>query len=325
VTEAKLLKRFDDVWQNGPDTRTECPPSFKRLSSADDLSSGEYVITHSALCGVPYSLFLLRVDGKDFSLLIDRKRTLYQVPVAAQSCFFSGSLFHGELVWSESSDSQVFLVLDVVCVKGDGGAIGKEPLSRRLEVVRHAFDLYDEEVIGCDAAHARASQGKIVCGGNAFGLIFYPKSCISLSMLPTLYRKATGGIPSRGFVVLPEKATVFECFSSGRHHEWDDPTVNVEVNATERIMRLRRGAPPPGATCFECDSTFWADLRASHGGEDSPVHVVARCLVRAGQPLKFVELLRDRLEGDSGAEAEKCIVAAANSANSSLEVLLRRR
>lgn len=326
-TAASILARYDDAWWSCAGDTDERPPSFKRLGRDDDVTTWPHVVAHSALGGVPYSLFLFRIEGKDYSLLIDRKRSFYQVPVAAQSCFFNGSLFHGEIVWSENTKSQIFLVLDVICIKGDAGKVGRELLPRRLEVVRQTFDLYDEEVIGSAAAHACASQGKIVCGGNAFGLTFYPKPCFSLTMLPTLCRKALGGVASRGFLILPEAATAVECFQSGRHQEWQ-PTVNIEVNAAERTARLRRGAPLPGATCFELDNKFWIELRAALVGDDSPVHMVARCWVKAGEPLSFAALLRDRHEGDTESEAEACVCAAAGSSVGhlvGLEEHIRRR
>ena len=136
--------------------------------------------------GVRYVLLLARAQDRELSVLVDRKLSLYQVPVAASRAYFAGSLFDGELV--SCGGTHVFLVFDAMACKGSM-AIGREPLLKRLELLRAVFDLEGTTPAAPEAAAALAKRGKIVCGGSAHGLSFRPKPCFQLKQLDTLLRQ----------------------------------------------------------------------------------------------------------------------------------------
>ena len=154
------------------------------------LLAGDYVVADKS-DGVRYTLYLCREGGRNFSFLIDRKLSFYQIPVAASKRAFAGSIFDGELVWSltpQGTRSQLFLVFDVVAYRGSA-AIQQESLHKRLETIRSAFDLSGRPVVSPECAAALAKEGKIICGGNSHGLSFRPKPCFPMDQLDTLLRQ----------------------------------------------------------------------------------------------------------------------------------------
>ena len=204
----------------------------------------QYVVADKS-DGVRYSLFLFKDGDRHFSFLVDRKLALFQIPVAACSRAFEGSVFDGELVWVQGAQGawqQLFLVFDVVAVNGQT-AIQHQNLHRRLELIRVTFDLRGEKATSPTNASHLAKQGKIVCGGNAYGLSFRPKPCFPMDQLDTLLRQ----IPSLpyatdGFVFTPVNEPV--CAGTGervfklksRH------TVDLELRAGELLVGQGGGA-----------------------------------------------------------------------------------
>jgi len=275
--------------------------------------------------GVRMCLFLARACGREHAVLVDRKLSLYQVPVAASRRCFDGSLFDGELLWTTGPDGtrwQTFLVFDAVAWRGDGGAIGREALTRRLELIRHTFDLGAEEIVGAEAAQAKAKEGKIVCGGNAHGLSFRPKQCFSLEMLPTLLRQLPL-LPYQcdGLVLTP----VNEPVRTGTHEttfklKWRH-TLDLQANPATRQLLLGAGGVAhneridlgaSGLPLTLADS-FWTDLRGALCSYDSPVCVVAECLLQPGGELSFLSVRRDKIHPNSLRTAERTLRSAAEN------------
>ena len=273
--------------------------------------------------GVRMCLFLTRTaDGRDHAVLVDRKLSLYQVHVAALRRCFDGSLFDGELMWTTGPDGthwQTFLVFDAVAWRGDNGEIGQQPLTKRLELIRHTFDLGSEEIIGADAAQIKAKEGKIICGGNAHGLSFRPKQCFPLEMLPTLLRHIQH-LPyqSDGLVLTP----VDEPVRTGTHEttfkvKWKH-TLDLQANPTtkqlllgaggiahnERMDLLNVGLPETVVP----SATFWADLKDNLVTSDSPVSVIVECsLAQTSGQLGFVAIRRDKSHPNSMRTAERTL------------------
>jgi hypothetical protein len=270
--------------------------------------------------GVRMCLFLSRAAGREHAVLVDRKLTLYQVPVAASRRCFDGSLFDGELLWTTAPDGsrwQTFLVFDAVAWRGDGGAIGCEPLTRRLELIRHTFDLGCEEIVGADAAQAKAKEGKVICGGNAHGLAFRPKQCFSLEMLPTLLRQLPH-LPYRsdGIVLTP----VDEPVRTGTHEttfklKWRH-TLDLQVNLATRQVFLGAGGVAHNERLsleaaelgLRMASGFWEALRGALAPSDSPVGMIVECEVDpTGQTLGFLGVRRDKTHPNSLRTAERTL------------------
>ena len=179
------------------------------------LLNENYVVSDKS-DGVRYALFLCKENGQHFSFLVDRKLALYQIPVAACSRAFAGSVFDGELIWAQSSQGkrlQLFLIFDVIAINGLLD-IQHQNLHRRLELIRGTFDLSGEKATSPTYAAQLAKRGKIICGGNAHGLSFRPKQCFPMDQLDTLLRQ----IPSLpyatdGLIFTPVDAPV--CTGTG--------------------------------------------------------------------------------------------------------------
>jgi len=257
------------------------------------------------------------VGGKEQSVLIDRKLEIFQCPVAASKKCFNGSLFDGELLWVEGQDGtrcQTLLIFDVVCWRGDS-SIGQSPLHVRLELLRKIFGL-EEEVNTPEGAQAAAKTGKIICGGNAFGLSFRPKQCMPLDMLDTLLRHIKH-LPykSDGLVLTP----VEEIVQSGTHEtmfklKWHH-TVDLEANvATGEVLFGLGGietandrVPIETIGLRLCDS-FWSDLRASLRPSDPLVGTIVECELHADGSLTFVSVRRDKKHPNSQRTIERTLV-----------------
>ena len=187
-------------------SRNPCPqPVSLERAHLPLLQRERYVVAEKS-DGVRYTLLLTRAGGREMAFLIDRKLSLYQIPVAANKKLFDGSMFDGELVWVTNGDgttNQRYLVFDVVTLSGSD-EIRNASLIKRIETLRALFDVEGAEITCPSQAHAAAKRGKIICGGNAFGLCFRPKQRFSLSMLDTLVRSLES-LPykSDGYIFTP--------------------------------------------------------------------------------------------------------------------------
>jgi hypothetical protein len=119
------------------------------------------------------------------AVLVDRKLTVYQVPVAASRSHFNGSLYDGELV--NCNGSHVFLVFDAVAHRGR--YVGDENFLSRVAIIRSVFDLEGATAKCPEEAAQLAKRGKVICGGSANGLCFRPKQCFQIRQLDTLLRQ----------------------------------------------------------------------------------------------------------------------------------------
>lgn len=293
----ELVARYLEMWGTATGNAGEAsfgsrnpapqPVSLERSHLAL-LKERQYVVADKS-DGVRMCLFLTRVSsGREHAVLVDRKLSVYQVPVAAVSRCFDGSLFDGELVWS-SSGSHMFLVFDAVAWRGDVASVAHEPLPRRLELVRRVFDLGADEVIGADAASVKAKEGKVVCGGNAHGLSFRPKSCFPLEMLPTLLRQLpTTPYRVDGLILTP----VDDPVRCGRHpfmykFKWNH-TLDLQANCATRELCVGAGAarpservPLPEGLCAAPD--FWSALQDIMKPGDSPINLIVECSLEQQQ------------------------------------------
>ena len=165
------------------------PVSLER-KHIDLIVKGNYVVADKS-DGIRYTLLMCKVGEQHYSFLVDRKLDMYQIPVAASKRMFAGSIFDGELVWIRGTNGalmQLFLVFDVIAYKGST-EIKQENLHRRLAVIREAFDISGHSISSPRGAAKCAKEGKIICGGNAYGLSFRPKLCFPLDQLDTLLRQ----------------------------------------------------------------------------------------------------------------------------------------
>ena len=104
-----LLRRFDELHRPRRGVSRRC-----LHADVAPLLAGNYVATARA-DGARYALLLAELEGVAFSALVDERRELYHVPVAAARPAYAGSLFYGELVWASrgGGEAQCFLVDDV--------------------------------------------------------------------------------------------------------------------------------------------------------------------------------------------------------------------
>jgi hypothetical protein len=161
------------------------PKSLQR-KDFDELLQNDYMVSEKP-DGTRFILFLLEALGGHYSVMIDRKLDVYQLPVAASRGYFRGSVFDGELVNTPTAD--VFLIFDCLCLKG---SLLEENYCSRLTKIRECFDLGGLQVSNPEEAAAQAKLGKVICGGSRRGLQFRAKQCFQLRQLDTLLRRLSG-------------------------------------------------------------------------------------------------------------------------------------
>lgn len=191
--------------------------------------------------GTRYVLFLSKTQGREIAVMVDRKLSLYQIPVAASRSHFQGSIYDGELV--NSNGSHLFLVFD--CVASKGSYVGDKDFLSRLSLIRGAFDLEGASVQSPEEASLHARKGKIVCGGSARGLSFKPKPCFQLRQMDTLLRQMSS-LPYKtdGLIFTPVEEPVrlgthASMFKYKKNHSID---VEVSPDGSELLVGLG-GAP----------------------------------------------------------------------------------
>jgi len=238
------------------------PISLERKHIAS-ITTGNYVVADKS-DGIRYGLLLCKVGDQHYSLLVDRKLDMYQIPVAASKRMFAGSIFDGELVWiagSHGTYTQLFLVFDVVAYRGSPG-IKEENLHRRLTVIREAFDLSGHVISSPRGAARCAKEGKIICGGNAYGLSFRPKLCLPFDQLDTLMRQMeTMPYPTDGLIFTSVEApnssgTAEHTFKLKTRH-----TVDLQLQGCNLL--LGQGGHTDTAMHRVCVESVGIDLKLS--------------------------------------------------------------
>ena len=215
------------------------PVSLER-KHFDNLMHQDYMVSDKS-DGVRYLLFLGQVSGRELSVMIDRKLSVFQVPVAASRSHFKGSVYDGELVRSQQSDA--YLIFDCYCHKGV--FVGGGDYCSRLSIIRSSFDLEGFQVSSPEEAAAQASKGKIICGGSTMGLRFRPKPCFQLRQLDTLLRKMqTLPYSTDGLIFTPVSArahfgTSVSLFKYKTHHN-----IDAEVSSDGVQLLIGVGGAP---------------------------------------------------------------------------------
>ena len=265
--------------------RNPCPqPVSLERKDMHALLSGDYVVADKS-DGVRFTLFLTEVDDQAYSVLIDRKLSLYQVPVAASRGVYRGSIFDGELVWVAQPDgtrTHCFLVFDIAAFRGSRD-IAKCGLMRRLEAIRGAFDLEGHVVTSPEVAARLARAGKIVCGGSRHGLCFRAKQCFRLADLDVLLRQIpTLPYPVDGLVFTPVDRPV----GHGTHERLFKlklrHTVDLEVGEAGELLVGLGGGP---ATAVQRISLESLGLGISQGSALREKLAALRDAVASGIPV----------------------------------------
>ena len=99
--------------------------------------------------GERYQLVLGTIDGRGFSVMVNRKMQMFEVSLYANSKYFKGSVFDGEVVLekvgSASQERQVYLVFDVISCKGETRL--NEPFIERYNEYTKIFDLNGKDLL----------------------------------------------------------------------------------------------------------------------------------------------------------------------------------
>ena len=276
------------------------PVSLERRH-CQELLQQDYMVSDKS-DGTRYVLFLVQVKDTQYAVLIDRKLSLHQVPVAAARSHFKGSIYDGELVTSQDADA--YLVFDCFAHKGE--FVGGEDYCTRLSLIRGAMDLEGCQVSSPEEATQQASRGKVICGGSRRGLQFRPKPCFQLRQLDTLLRK----IPllpyaTDGLIFTPVHAPI----SFGTWHAAfkfkTSHSIDAEVSSDGARLLIGVGGAPERANDRKDLAALDAPLTLAPGLEEqmraNPGAILELGLTRAPDPsgsvgflLTFLHVRKDK-------------------------------
>jgi hypothetical protein len=329
----QIVLSYHKAWDARPvPGRNPCPqPVSLERRHLQLIKDKPYVVADKS-DGIRMCLFLTRVEGKEYSVLINRMLTIFQIAVCASSKCFNGSLFDGELLWTVGTDgvaSQTYLVFDVVSWRGDNGAIGLAQLPKRLELIRHCFDFGGDEVSGAEAAHKCAKSGKVVCGGNAHGLAFRPKKCYSLEMLPTLLRQMPHlSYVTDGIILTPINDPVTTGTNERQFKLKWSQTLDFQVIAATRQLLLGVGAGGHDERLdithcpylkLEPDDLFWEKFALSVLPSDCPVNTIVEASLKEDETgtilLTYLTIRRDKTHPNSIRTAQRTLISVKEDLN----------
>jgi len=195
----------------------------------------DYVVGEKA-DGVQYFLLLTRTPkGQDVSVMIDRAGNMYAVSVLAGSEFFNGTLVVGELAWvqeylnpsdltSASVETGTVVPVQVFDSNVSKPGVWRQKFKVFSNLVLRGERMYDKhfqtrhsnlcDVISIEddpikdtdtwleRASQHAQQGKIVCAGNEFCLMFVLKPWHTLRNFSALTRTTNQVTnPFDGFII----------------------------------------------------------------------------------------------------------------------------
>lgn len=131
----RLMRQVRVWWGVGPNTTYfpgPQPVSIERKDLSRLKHENYWVCVKSD--GIRYLLVFVRIDDKDYSVLINRKQDMYLLRMDTVGSAFDGTVLDGELV----NDGREFVVYDttIVC----GRSVVKEPHSVRLEASMRVVD-----------------------------------------------------------------------------------------------------------------------------------------------------------------------------------------
>lgn len=155
----------------------------------------EYVVAEKS-DGVRYLLVMGTLENKGFCVMVNRKMQMFEIPIYANSEYFRGSVFDGEMVietTESGQERQKFLIFDLVSLKGETRC--HEHLMKRYHEYLGVFDLEGKDILDYDstkwetfAFEMADTKDKVVCLGNRMALQFSPKPFVQLVNVGSMWR-----------------------------------------------------------------------------------------------------------------------------------------
>ena len=174
------------------------PVSFeKKYLSNLEANITDFVIAEKS-DGVRYLLVIGTVNQKGFSVMVNRKMQMFEVSLFANSDYFKGSVFDGEIVVETIStnpiqERQKYLVYDLVSINGETRHT-RDFLERYNEYLQ-IFDVHGKDIVDYDISQWESiafelanTKAKIVSLGNKMALQFAPKQFVQLIHVGSLWR-----------------------------------------------------------------------------------------------------------------------------------------
>jgi hypothetical protein len=132
VIKDRIMKQIRVWWNVSPNSRYFPGPQPVSIERKDfeTLKYNNYWVSYKS-DGVRFLFVFLRIDDKNYALLVNRNTDMYLVRVTTAQAVFQGTVLDGELVYDQDAQRHEYIVYDatIVC----GFSVVQDPLSARLE------------------------------------------------------------------------------------------------------------------------------------------------------------------------------------------------
>ena len=205
--------------------------------------------------GVRYLLLLcMDRNGEPVALMIDRAMKMFEIEVWANNEYFEkGTLFDGELVWEQETQSPrlAYIIFDVVCLSGESCI--QLSYSERLDRINGVVGDLPGDMDELCAERMITEQNSIVAMRNPHFLRLALKKCVRLSNLRELWASRMDCHHRNDGLVITSNNSPLDINTSTSMYKWkachtvdvlvDGGVPHVQVGAAiEPLSSLSHGA-----------------------------------------------------------------------------------
>lgn len=198
---------------------------FERLASDDFLAALK-------TDGVRFLLMLTcKPNSVDpIAIMIDRKRTMYEVEIwANEDFFYRGSLYDGELVWE--NNNLTFVVFDVVLAKGV--QCTRLSYRERMQVLHNTILCVSNSHSDSSIDQMISEESKFLARNNDHNLRIIPKKCVPKSSLRTLWNDRNTTYHRNDGIIFTLNSSPIETGTTSSILKWK-PSHSIDVYMTHQ-------------------------------------------------------------------------------------------
>lgn len=203
--------------------------------------------------GVRY-LLLLCMDrsGTPVALMIDRAMKMFEIEIWANNDYFEkGTLFDGELVWEQETQSPrlAYIIFDVVCVRGESCI--QLSYSERLDRINGVVGDLPCDMDQMSAERMITEQNSIVAMRNPHFLRIALKKCVRMSNLRDLWASRMDCPHRNDGLVITSNHSALDINTSTSMYKWKAcHTVDVLVDGGRPHVQVGAATEPLDAIAY---------------------------------------------------------------------------
>ena len=288
-------------------------PHSIRRHEMRNLKDGYYAALKSD--GVRFMLLLTRHADRHVAVMIDRLMNVYEIEIWANSSFFNGTLFDGELVWDygNTPPTITYLIFDIFCAKGKS-LLNATYEDRILEANRWVITNIPHFMKDEDLDAYIVDEDKIYACNNYHSLKLCVKKVLPIEQLANVWEDRhkvnhmnDGIVFTKNGTVTPNydvykwkpENTIDILFSVAAQTTSDSP-VDIYIRDGNKIAlyeHLRIGE-----TCYKleiCENIMIQYIANSEGTEESDrVEFVAECACNVDEENQIIKIFPVKRRND---------------------------